>query len=100
MFAGFAVAYAVLTPVGSSPDELSHLNYARLIADHAQLPPETVREHQQPPAGLGQEHKAINVSGNKNLPFSDGIVAGNTLYVAGQEGTEIRSCNGQSGRNA
>ena len=49
MFAGFAVAYAVLTPVGSSPDELSHLNYARLIADHAQLPPETVREHQQPP---------------------------------------------------
>jgi 2-iminobutanoate/2-iminopropanoate deaminase len=35
-----------------------------------------------------QEHKAINVSPNRNLPFSDGMVAGNTLYVAGQEGTD------------
>jgi len=35
-----------------------------------------------------QEHKAINVSSAKGLPFSDGIVAGNTLYVAGQEGTD------------
>jgi 2-iminobutanoate/2-iminopropanoate deaminase len=38
-----------------------------------------------------QEHKAINVSSNRNLPFSDGIVAGNTLYVAGQEGTDDQS---------
>jgi 2-iminobutanoate/2-iminopropanoate deaminase len=35
-----------------------------------------------------QEHKAINLSGAKGLPFSDGIVAGNTLYVAGQEGSD------------
>jgi 2-iminobutanoate/2-iminopropanoate deaminase len=35
-----------------------------------------------------QEHKAIPAPGNRNLPFSDGIVAGNTLYVAGQEGTD------------
>jgi 2-iminobutanoate/2-iminopropanoate deaminase len=35
----------------------------------------------------GQEHKAINLSPGRGLPFSDGIVAGNTLYVAGQEGT-------------
>ena len=35
-----------------------------------------------------QEHKAINVAPNRNLPFSDGIVAGGTLYVAGQEGTD------------
>jgi 2-iminobutanoate/2-iminopropanoate deaminase len=34
------------------------------------------------------EHKAINVARNRNLPFSDGILAGNTLYVAGQEGTD------------
>jgi len=40
------------------------------------------------PACLAQEHKAISVSGNKSLPFSDGILAGNTLYVAGQEGTD------------
>jgi 2-iminobutanoate/2-iminopropanoate deaminase len=43
------------------------------------------------PASFAQEHKAITVSGNKNLPFSDGIVAGNTLYVAGQEGTDEQS---------
>jgi len=35
-----------------------------------------------------QEHKAVNLSGGKGLPFSDGLVAGNTLYVAGQEGTD------------
>jgi 2-iminobutanoate/2-iminopropanoate deaminase len=43
------------------------------------------------PASFAQEHKAISVSGNKNLPFSDGIIAGNTLYVAGQEGTDEQS---------
>jgi 2-iminobutanoate/2-iminopropanoate deaminase len=36
----------------------------------------------------GQEHKAINLGSAKGLPFSDGIVAGNTLYVAGQEGSD------------
>jgi 2-iminobutanoate/2-iminopropanoate deaminase len=36
--------------------------------------------------GYGQERKAINLSSANGLPFSDGIVAGNTLYVAGQEG--------------
>jgi len=34
-----------------------------------------------------QEHKAINLGG-KGLPFSDGIIAGSTLYIAGQEGTD------------
>jgi 2-iminobutanoate/2-iminopropanoate deaminase len=37
---------------------------------------------------VAQEHKAINFSPARGLPFSDGIVAGNTLYVAGQEGTD------------
>jgi 2-iminobutanoate/2-iminopropanoate deaminase len=35
-----------------------------------------------------QEHKAVNLSATRGLPFSDGIVAGRTLYVAGQEGTD------------
>jgi 2-iminobutanoate/2-iminopropanoate deaminase len=35
-----------------------------------------------------QEHKAINLTTTRGLPFSDGIVAGNTLYIAGQEGTD------------
>lgn len=40
------------------------------------------------PSSHAQEKKAISVSSNKTLPFSDGIVAGNTLYVAGQEGID------------
>lgn len=43
------------------------------------------------PACAAQSHKAINVSSNRNLPFSDAIVAGNTLYIAGQEGTDDQS---------
>jgi 2-iminobutanoate/2-iminopropanoate deaminase len=43
------------------------------------------------PDSHAQEHKAINVAPGRNLPFSDGIVAGNTLYVAGQEGTDDQS---------
>jgi 2-iminobutanoate/2-iminopropanoate deaminase len=39
-------------------------------------------------SGYGQERRAINLSSTKGLPFSDGIVAGNTLYVAGQEGSD------------
>lgn len=38
--------------------------------------------------GFAQEHKTINLSTAKGLPFSDGVLAGNTLYVAGQEGTD------------
>lgn len=34
-----------------------------------------------------QEHKAINLAPERGLPFNDGIVAGDTLYIAGQEGT-------------
>jgi 2-iminobutanoate/2-iminopropanoate deaminase len=37
---------------------------------------------------FSQEHKAINLSSARGLPFSDGIIAGNTMYVAGQEGTD------------
>jgi 2-iminobutanoate/2-iminopropanoate deaminase len=38
--------------------------------------------------GRAQEHRAVNLSNAKGLPFSDGIVAGNTLYIAGQEGSD------------
>ena len=43
------------------------------------------------PRSHGQERKAINLSPARGLPFSDGIVAGYTLYVAGQEGTDASS---------
>ena len=35
-----------------------------------------------------QQHKAVNLSSANNLPFSDGIVAGNTLYISGQQGLD------------
>jgi 2-iminobutanoate/2-iminopropanoate deaminase len=41
-----------------------------------------------PQSAHAQERKAINLSPTRGLPFSDGIIAGNTLYVAGQEGTD------------
>jgi 2-iminobutanoate/2-iminopropanoate deaminase len=36
----------------------------------------------------GQEHKAINVGSAHGLPFSDGMLAGHTLYIAGQGGDD------------
>ena len=44
--------------------------------------------HIASPISHAQEHKAVNLSDAKGLPFSDGIIAGNTLYVAGQEGSD------------
>ncbi len=35
-----------------------------------------------------QEKRVIKLPGTEGLPFSDGVIAGNTLYVAGQEGTD------------
>jgi len=40
------------------------------------------------PRSYSQERKAVNLSPARGLPFSDALVAGNTLYVAGQEGTD------------
>lgn len=40
------------------------------------------------PVCPGQQHKAINLSSTRGLPFNDGVIAGNTLYIAGQEGTD------------
>jgi 4-amino-4-deoxy-L-arabinose transferase-like glycosyltransferase len=49
IFAGLAIAYTRVTPIGASPDELSHLNYINGIADHLRLPPAGEPERQQPP---------------------------------------------------
>ncbi len=49
VYAAITVTYALGVPVGNSADELFHLNYARLISDHAALPGPDVRERQQPP---------------------------------------------------
>ena len=35
-----------------------------------------------------EKHTHINLAGGKGLPFSDGVIAGKTLYVAGQEGSD------------
>jgi 2-iminobutanoate/2-iminopropanoate deaminase len=39
-------------------------------------------------SGYSQERKAVNLTNAAGLPFSDGIVVGNTLYIAGQEGSD------------
>lgn len=49
VFAGFAIAYTRITPIGASPDEFSHLHYITGIADHFRLPPASEPERQQPP---------------------------------------------------
>jgi 4-amino-4-deoxy-L-arabinose transferase-like glycosyltransferase len=49
VFTAFAVVYTRITPIGASPDELSHLNYIGGIANHFQLPPAGQPERQQPP---------------------------------------------------
>ncbi|MGH9545384.1 MAG: RidA family protein [Terriglobales bacterium] len=38
--------------------------------------------------GFAQERRAIKLPGTAGFPFSDGVIAGDTLYVAGQEGTD------------
>jgi 2-iminobutanoate/2-iminopropanoate deaminase len=35
-----------------------------------------------------QERRIVKLPGTEAYPFSDGVVVGNTLYVAGQEGTD------------
>jgi 2-iminobutanoate/2-iminopropanoate deaminase len=37
---------------------------------------------------VAQEKRVIKLPGTEALPFSDGVIAGDTLYVAGQEGTD------------
>jgi len=41
--------------------------------------------------GYSQTRRAITVGESKGLPFSDGMLVGNTLYIAGQEGTDTNN---------
>jgi len=41
--------------------------------------------------GYSQTRRAITVGESKGLPFSDGMLMGDTLYVAGQEGTDANN---------
>jgi 2-iminobutanoate/2-iminopropanoate deaminase len=38
--------------------------------------------------GAAEERRVVKMPGTEGLPFSDGVIAGDTLYVAGQEGTD------------
>lgn len=49
VFAAVAVTYALLVPPLQNADEMYHLHYAQLIANHAQLPGAHFTEKQQPP---------------------------------------------------
>lgn len=37
---------------------------------------------------FAQERQVVKLPGTEGFPFSDGIVVGNTLYIAGQQGTD------------
>jgi 2-iminobutanoate/2-iminopropanoate deaminase len=41
--------------------------------------------------GYSQARRAITVGESKGLPFSDGMLVGDTLYIAGQEGTDANN---------
>lgn len=38
--------------------------------------------------GYSEERRVVKLPGTANLPFSDGVIAGDTLYVAGEEGID------------
>src|ERR1700675_4290930 len=38
--------------------------------------------------GFAEERRVVKLPGTANLPFSDGVIAGDTLYIAGQEGID------------
>jgi 2-iminobutanoate/2-iminopropanoate deaminase len=38
--------------------------------------------------GSAEERKVVKLPGTASLPFSDGVIAGETLYIAGQEGID------------
>ena len=38
--------------------------------------------------GFAQERRVVKLPGTATLPFSDGVIAGDTLYVAGEEGID------------
>jgi 2-iminobutanoate/2-iminopropanoate deaminase len=38
--------------------------------------------------GFAEERRVVKLPGTAALPFSDGVIAGKTLYVAGQEGID------------
>jgi 2-iminobutanoate/2-iminopropanoate deaminase len=40
------------------------------------------------PNCYAEKHKHISLAGSKGLPFSDGVMVGKTLYIAGQEGAD------------
>jgi 2-iminobutanoate/2-iminopropanoate deaminase len=40
------------------------------------------------PTVSAEERRVVKLAGTSSLPFSDGVIAGDTLYVAGQEGID------------
>lgn len=88
-FVGFAVAYTRITPIGASPDELSHLSYISGIADHLQLPPAGQAERQQPPLYYLMGAVLSRVTGGdprliRLLSVALGVLTILTVYLIGR----------------
>jgi 4-amino-4-deoxy-L-arabinose transferase-like glycosyltransferase len=89
VFAGFAIAYTRITPIGASPDELSHLSYIHGIADHLRLPPAGEPERQQPPLYYLMGAVVWKLSGgdprlSRLLSVALGVLTVLTVYLVGR----------------
>jgi 4-amino-4-deoxy-L-arabinose transferase-like glycosyltransferase len=89
VFAGFAIAYTRITPVGASPDELSHLSYIHGIADHLRLPPAGQPERQQPPLYYLMGAVVSKLTGGdprliRLLSVALGVLTVLTVYLVGR----------------
>ncbi len=60
----------------------SMAQWARVIAVLVLLVPAVTS------TGFAEERKVVKLPGTAALPFSDGVIAGDTLYIAGQEGID------------
>lgn len=61
---------------------LSLAQIARVITVLVLLVPAATR------TGFAEERRVVKLPGTASLPFSDGVIAGDTLYIAGQEGID------------
>ena len=82
LFAGLAIAYTRVTPIGQAPDELSHLGYVNGIALHLQLPLARTPERQQPPLFYLLGAAVLRITGDPHLVRLVSVACGTAAVLA------------------
>ena len=105
VFAGFAIAYTRITPLGASPDELSHLHYITGISDHLRLPPAGEPERQQPPLYYLLGAIVARLTGDdarliRLVSVVLGVLTILTVYLVARRLFPLRAVPGGRGRGA